>query len=74
MDAPIGFAASVHVFAAYGIGYPVDLNGPQHLAGDYLRTPLPREGQAALVPQTPGLGCDIDEDRVRGELALELAI
>jgi muconate cycloisomerase len=74
MDAPIGFAASVHVFAAYGIDYPVDLNGPQHLAGDYLRTPLPREGQAALVPQTPGLGCDIDEDRVRGELALELAI
>lgn len=70
MDAPIGFAASVHVFAAYGIDYPVDLNGPQHLAGDYLRSPLPMEGQEALVPTAPGLGCDIDEDRVRGELAL----
>ena len=74
MDAPIGFAASVHVFAAYGIDYPVDLNGPQHLAGDYLKTPLPREGQMALVPTAPGLGCEIDEDRVHGELALELHI
>lgn len=74
MDAPIGFAASVHVFAAYGIDYPVDLNGPQHLAGDYLRAPLPREGQMALVPTAPGLGCDIDEDRVRGELALAVEV
>lgn len=72
MDAPIGFAASVHVFAAYGIDYPVDLNGPQHLAADYLEQPLPREGQMALVPDSPGLGCMVDEDRVRGELALKL--
>lgn len=74
MDAPIGFAASVHVFAAYGIDYPVDLNGPQHLGGDYLRTPLPRDGQMALVPTVPGIGCDIDEDRVRGDLALTLGV
>ncbi len=72
MDAPIGFAASVHVFAAFGIDYPADLNGPQHLAGDYLKTPLPMEGQTALVPPGPGLGCDIDEDRVRSELHLAL--
>ncbi len=72
MDAPIGFAASVHVFAAFGIDYPADLNGPQHLAGDYLKTPLPMDGQAALVPLAPGLGCDIDEDRVRGALHLAL--
>ena len=74
MDAPIGFAASVHVFAAYGIDFPADLNGPQHLGGDYLKAPLPMEGQTALVPEGPGLGCDIDEDRVRGELALELTL
>lgn len=72
MDAPIGFAASVHVFTAFGIDYPADLNGPQHLAGDYLKTPLPMEGQTALVPERPGIGCDIDEERVRGELRLEL--
>ncbi|MEQ8347622.1 MAG: enolase C-terminal domain-like protein [Sneathiellaceae bacterium] len=74
MDAPIGFAASVHVFAAFGIDYPADLNGPQHLAGNYLKSPLPMDGQTALVPQVPGLGCEIDEDRVRGELALDLKL
>jgi L-Ala-D/L-Glu epimerase len=64
MDAPIGFAASVHLFAAYGIEYPVDLNGPQHIASDYLAEPLPMEGRTALVPQRPGLGVVIDESRV----------
>ena len=54
MDAPIGFAASVHLFAAYGIEYPCDLNGPQHIAGDYLAAPLPRQGPYALVPQRAG--------------------
>ncbi len=65
MDAPIGFAASVHLFAAYGIDYPCDLNGPQHIGEDYLKTPLPVEGRFALVPKAPGLGVDIDEDKVK---------
>lgn len=64
MDAPIGFAASVHLFAAYGIDYPCDLNGPQHIAGDYLAEPLPMEGKFALVPQRPGLGMVMDEEKI----------
>jgi muconate cycloisomerase len=64
MDAPIGFAASVHLFAAYGIDLPVDLNGPQFIAEDYLARPLPIEGQVARVPTGPGLGIDIDERKV----------
>ena len=31
MDAPIGFQASVQLFSAYGIDFPADLNGPQHM-------------------------------------------
>ncbi|MEQ9639315.1 MAG: enolase C-terminal domain-like protein [Alphaproteobacteria bacterium] len=73
MDAPLGFAASVHLFAAYGIDFPVDLNGPQHLSGDYLAEPLPMDGQDALVPTVPGLGCVVDEERIAGELRLDLA-
>ena len=65
MDAPIGFAASVHLFAAYGIRLPVDLNGPQFIAEDYLAEPLPVRDQVAYVPQGPGLGVTIDEDKVR---------
>jgi L-Ala-D/L-Glu epimerase len=64
-DAPIGFAASVHLFAAYGISDPVDLNGPQFIAEDYLKQPFPIERQSALVPAGPGLGIDIDEEKVK---------
>src|SRR4051812_13529331 len=71
MDAPIGFAASVHVFAAYGLDYPCDLNGPQFIAEDYLKTPYPMEGRFALVPKGPGLGIEIDEAKVKA-FALEL--
>jgi L-alanine-DL-glutamate epimerase-like enolase superfamily enzyme len=71
MDAPIGFAASVHLFAAYGIDYPCDLNGPQHIGGDYLAEPLPMEGKFALVPQRPGLGVVMDEGKV-ASLGLKL--
>jgi muconate cycloisomerase len=71
MDAPIGFAASVHLFAAYGIDYPCDLNGPQHIAGDYLAEPLPRQGRFALVPQRPGIGVVMDEAKIRS-LSLQI--
>jgi L-Ala-D/L-Glu epimerase len=72
MDAPIGFAASVHLFAAYGIKLPVDLNGPQFIAEDYLAEPLPIANQVAYVPQAPGLGVVVDEDKVQ-RFALALA-
>lgn len=65
MDAPIGFSASVHLFAAYGLDYPCDLNGPQFIAEDYLKSPVPMEGRFALVPKGPGLGIDIDEAKVK---------
>ncbi|MBL6958677.1 MAG: hypothetical protein ISR52_06835 [Rhodospirillales bacterium] len=73
MDAPIGFAAAVHVFAAYGIDYPTDLNGPQHLSDDYLAEPYPMDGQSAMVPEGPGLGITIDEDKVAA-LKLDLSL
>ena len=64
IDAPIGFAAAVQLYAAYGVALPADLNGPQFIAEDYLRTPFPFEGQRALGPDAPGLGIDIDEAKV----------
>jgi muconate cycloisomerase len=65
MDAPIGFAASVHLFAAYGIADPVDLNGPQFIAEDYAARPFRIERQIAYVPDAPGLGIEIDEAKLR---------
>lgn len=65
MDAPIGFAASVHLFAAYGMKLPVDLNGPQFIAEDYLAEPLPVREQVAYVPGGAGLGVVVDESKVQ---------
>ncbi len=73
MDAPLGFAASVHLFAAYGIELPVDLNGPQFIAEDYLAEPLPIERQVAKVPTAPGLGVVVDEAKV-AKFALNLTL
>ena len=64
MDAPIGFAASVHLYAGYGVSLPVDLNGPQFIAEDYLAKPFPMDRKRALVPKGPGLGIEIDEAKV----------
>ena len=64
MDAPIGFAASTHLYAGYGIDLPVDLNGPQFIGETYLADPFPMQGQRAMVPSGPGLGIAIDEDKV----------
>lgn len=72
MDAPITFAASVHLFAAYGMTLPADLNGPQFIADDYLAEPLPIREQVAYVPTAPGLGVVVDEAKVR-QFTLPLA-
>lgn len=68
-DSALGFAASLHLFAATGMTEPADLNGPQFLRSTYVKTPWQPviDGRAA-VPTGPGLGVDVDEDAVR-ELA-----
>jgi muconate cycloisomerase len=72
MDAPISFMAAVHLFAAYGIDLPVDLNGPQFISEDYLARPLPIEQQDVVVSSAPGLGLAIDEAKLaRYALRLE---
>ena len=65
MDAPIGFAASVHLYSAYGITNPVDLNGPQFIQEDYLDSPFPIVRMRANTPTGPGLGINIDEEKVK---------
>ena len=67
MDAPLGYAASVHLFAAQGITLPVDLNGPQFIADTYTANgfgPGAGGGEHRMA-RTPGLGIDVDEARVR---------
>lgn len=65
-DSDLGFAASLHLFAAFGISSPVDLNGRQFVSSVYTgeRTVEVADG-IARVPDGPGLGVDVDEATVR---------
>jgi len=64
MDAPITLAAGLHAFAAAGITFPCDLNGPQFIAEDYLAEPLPIAAGTLAVPARAGLGWAPDPARL----------
>lgn len=72
-DSALGFAASLHLFSAFGIDRPADLNGPQFIRSDYLVDAWePVRDGLASVPSGPGLGVDVDDSAVR-ELARQFA-
>ncbi len=61
----VGMAANLHLAAAMGIRTPCAWNGPQFLGDDVLKTPLRVEdGKVALLPG-PGLGIEVDEDKLK---------
>jgi muconate cycloisomerase len=64
-ESDLGLAASLHLFAAFGIATPVDLNGRQFLQSPYARSTVQVEDGWATVPDAPGLGVDVDEEWVR---------
>ncbi|WP_433319641.1 mandelate racemase/muconate lactonizing enzyme family protein [Micromonospora chersina] len=71
-DSDLGLAASLHLFAAYGIDTPVDLNGRQFLTSSYaIGTTVEVKDGVARVPTGPGLGVEVDESVVR-ELAVDV--
>lgn len=70
-ESDIGLAASLHLFAAFGVGTPVDLNGRQFLTSPYATDPVIEIADGvAKVPSGPGLGIEIDEEVIR-ELTLD---
>ncbi len=63
-DPDISLAAMLGLYGAYGLKKPAALNGPQFLNADVLKKPLRIENGIAHVPEGPGLGIDVDEDKV----------
>ena len=73
----INFAASVHLVAAMPQGflceYPITARTPEAnltrtpspMMTELVRAPVTIDGGHALVPDTPGLGIELDEDAVR---------
>jgi L-alanine-DL-glutamate epimerase-like enolase superfamily enzyme len=64
-DPDVSLAASLQLFGAYNLQYPAALNGLQFLAGSYLRKPFELKDGALEVPAGPGLGVEIDEEKLR---------
>lgn len=64
-DSDVGLAASLHLFSAFGLRYPADLNGRQFLESPYLVRTVEVEGGRAKVPSGPGLGVEVDEEAVQ---------
>lgn len=63
-DGGLAFAANVGLAAALGVERPCALNGPQLLADDVLAAGLPRDGDTVRAPEAPGLGVEIDPERL----------
>lgn len=63
-DPDISLAASLALFAAYGLEKPAALNGPQFLRDTILCAPLSIRGDLAEPPTGPGLGIEVDEAKI----------
>ncbi len=67
-DPDLSFAATLQLYAAFGLDRPAALNGPQFLTASILRHPIHVENGEAQVPLGPGLGVEVDEAKL-AELA-----
>jgi muconate cycloisomerase len=64
-DTDVGLSASIQLYARFGVDTPVDLNGRQFVDSAYVGAQTVRvEGGTAYVPESPGLGVDVDEEKV----------
>ncbi|GAA1570249.1 enolase C-terminal domain-like protein [Kribbella sancticallisti] len=65
-DCGIGFAAALHLFSQLDLALPAELNGPELLSDLYVEG-LTITKAVATVPTAPGLGIQVDEERIRAE-------
>ena len=64
-ETDLGLATGVHLFSAFGIDLPCDLNGRQFVESAYLRRTVTLDHGWVTVPDAPGTGVEIDEALVR---------
>lgn len=66
LEGPVGTIASAHVFSTFtNLQWGTELFGPLLLTEDILQQPLIYEDFHLVVPQGPGLGIVLDEERVQ---------
>jgi muconate cycloisomerase len=65
-DCGVGFAAALHLFSQLELALPAELNGPELLSDMYVEG-LTITKAVAMVPTGPGLGVEVDEERIRAD-------
>lgn len=66
LEGAIGTVASAHAFATFhALEWGTELFGPLLITEEILETPLVYENFELQVPQGPGLGIALDEERIQ---------
>ncbi|HXI43949.1 MAG TPA: enolase C-terminal domain-like protein [Bryobacteraceae bacterium] len=60
----VGFTAAIHLFSTLELQLPPELNGPEFLT-DLMVDGLEIQGATVTVPDAPGLGIKVKEDKIR---------
>jgi muconate cycloisomerase len=63
-DAGVSFTAAIHLYSTLDLLLPPELNGPQFLT-DMMVDGLEINGATVTVPDQPGLGITVPEDKLR---------
>ncbi|MBX3180148.1 MAG: mandelate racemase [Candidatus Hydrogenedentes bacterium] len=63
-DPDVSLAASLILYGAYGLQFPAALNGPQFLGTSIIKKPFTPVGGKVRIPKGPGLGIEVDEDKL----------
>ncbi|MDO8544646.1 MAG: enolase C-terminal domain-like protein [Opitutaceae bacterium] len=63
-DTDCSLAASLLLYGAYDLKYPAALNGPQFVDGTVLQEPFTVANGELRVPHGPGLGVEVDEEKI----------
>ena len=66
-DAGVSLIAAIHLYSTIDLLLPPELNGPQFLA-DLMVDGMEMDGVTVTVPDGPGLGIEVPEDKVRANL------
>jgi len=60
----VGLAAAIHLYSTLELQLPPELNGPEFLV-DLMVDGLEIQGATVMVPDAPGLGLKVKEDKIR---------
>lgn len=65
LEGAVGTIASAHLFSTFeNLAYGTELFGPLLLTEEILKTPLQYQDFALQVPQSAGLGIELDQDKI----------